>query len=65
MPRRGSIPTRDVLPDPLTGSKVGAFGTSFDGSLYVTFKNGYRDYVSRRQISNVKRALKIKKEATK
>ena len=46
-------------------SKIARFGTSFDGSLYVTFKNGYRDYVSRRQISNVKRALKIKREATK
>ena len=46
-------------------SKIARFGTSFDGSLYVTFKNGYRDYVSRRQISNVKRALKIKREVGK
>lgn len=45
--------------------KIARFGTSFDGSLYVIFKNGYRDYVSRRQISTVKRALKIKKETGK
>ena len=45
--------------------EISKFGTSFDGSLYVMFKNGYRDYVSRRQISNVKRALKIKKEQRK
>ncbi|MBQ7387167.1 MAG: LytTR family transcriptional regulator [Clostridia bacterium] len=40
--------------------KIACFGTSVGGSLYVNFKNGYRDYVSRRQISAVKRALKVK-----
>ena len=40
--------------------KISRFGASFGGSLQVTFKNGYRDYVSRRQMSVVKRALKVK-----
>ena len=33
------------------------FDASFSGSLQVKFKNGYIDYVSRRQLKNVKERL--------
>jgi len=33
------------------------FSASFSGSLLVTFKNGYSDYVSRRQLKTVKERL--------
>lgn len=34
--------------------KIKSFGTSIGASLTVTLKNGYKDYVSRRQIKSVK-----------
>ena len=34
--------------------KIQRFETSFSASLMVTLKNGYRDYVSRRQMKSVK-----------
>lgn len=34
--------------------KIKSFGTSIGASLTVTLKNGYKDYVSRRQIKHVK-----------
>lgn len=37
--------------------KIERFDTSISGSLRVRFKNGYTDYVSRRQIKNVKERL--------
>lgn len=40
--------------------KIREFGASIGGALTVVFKNGYRDYVSRRQIKEVKRRLSIK-----
>ena len=40
--------------------KIQKFETKFSGSLSVLMKNGYRDYVSRRQISAVKSSLGIK-----
>ena len=40
--------------------KIEKFVTSIGGSLSVVLKNGYRDYVSRRQLSVVKRAVGIK-----
>ena len=40
--------------------KIDKFDVSIAGSLIVKFKNGYRDYVSRRQIKEVKERLGIK-----
>lgn len=37
--------------------KIDRFDASFAGALSVTFKNGYTDYVSRRQLKNVKERL--------
>ena len=41
-------------------SKMKKFDVSFGGALRVEFKNGYRDYVSRRQLKTVKERLGIK-----
>ncbi|MBO5439629.1 MAG: LytTR family transcriptional regulator [Clostridia bacterium] len=40
--------------------KIDHFDASISGSLIVIFKNGYRDYVSRRQIKSVKERIGIK-----
>jgi len=40
-------------------SKIERFDTSIGGSLMVTLKGGYRDYVSRRQLKTVKERMKI------
>lgn len=37
--------------------KIARFDTSISGTLRVIFKNGYTDYVSRRQLKNVKERL--------
>lgn len=37
--------------------KIERFDASFSGSLTVRFKNGYTDYVSRRNLKNVKERL--------
>ncbi len=37
--------------------KIERFSASFSGSLQVRFKNGHIDYVSRRQLKNVKERL--------
>ena len=37
--------------------KIRRFDTSFSASLTVTMKNGYRDYVSRRQLRAVKERM--------
>lgn len=37
------------------------FDASIGGALLVIFKSGYKDYVSRRQIKNVKERIGIKK----
>ena len=37
--------------------KISRFDASISGSLKVVFKNGYCDYVSRRQVKNVKERL--------
>ncbi|MBQ7800187.1 MAG: LytTR family transcriptional regulator [Oscillospiraceae bacterium] len=37
--------------------KIARFDTSISGTLRVVFKNGYTDYVSRRQLKNVKERL--------
>lgn len=37
--------------------KIQSFGATLSASLTVNFKNGYQDYVSRRQIKNVKERL--------
>lgn len=34
---------------------IARFSASFGGALKVVFKNGYGDYVSRRELSNIKR----------
>ncbi len=39
--------------------KIERFDTSFAGALLVIFKNGHRDYVSRRQVKIVKERLGI------
>lgn len=39
--------------------KIGKFDASVSGTLKVIFKNGYTDYVSRRNIKNVKERLGI------
>ncbi|MBE5754430.1 MAG: LytTR family transcriptional regulator [Clostridiales bacterium] len=36
-------------------SNIEKFAVSFGGALKVVFKNGYSDYVSRRETSNIKR----------
>lgn len=40
--------------------KIKKFEAAFSGALSVILKNGYRDYISRRQVSAVKRAVGIK-----
>ena len=40
-------------------SKIDRFKTSFGGSVQVIFNNGYIDYISRRELQNVKRRLGI------
>lgn len=35
-------------------NKIDRFDASFSGTLVVKFKNGYRDFVSRRQVKNIK-----------
>lgn len=40
-------------------SKIARFEASVGGALSVVFKNGSRDYVSRRQLKTVKRAIGI------
>ncbi len=35
--------------------QIQKFAVSFGGALRVVFKNGYSDYVSRRELSNIKR----------
>lgn len=40
--------------------KIDRFKASIGGSLVVLFKNGYRDYVSRRQTKSVKERMGIK-----
>lgn len=40
--------------------KIERFEVSYGASLTVIFKNGYRDYVSRRQVKQVKERLGIK-----
>ena len=37
--------------------KIAHFDVSFGGSLNVIFKNGYKDYVSRRQLKSVKERI--------
>lgn len=39
--------------------KIKRFEAEFSGSLSVVFKNGHKDYVSRRQVKNVKERLGI------
>ncbi len=38
-------------------NQIKKFAVSFGGALKVVFKNGYTDYVSRRETKNVKRRL--------
>lgn len=40
---------------------IARFDVSIGGALMVTFKNGYKDYVSRRQLKHVKERLGIKR----
>lgn len=40
--------------------RIARFDASIGGALMVTFGNGYRDYVSRRQLKNVKERMGIK-----
>ncbi|MBR2327569.1 MAG: LytTR family transcriptional regulator DNA-binding domain-containing protein [Clostridia bacterium] len=42
-------------------SKIKKIEASFGGALAVVLKNGYRDYISRRQIKTVKERLGVKK----
>ena len=46
-------------------SKIMRFDASVMGTLTVTFKNGYRDYVSRRQMKLVKERLGISNKRSK
>lgn len=39
--------------------KISHFSASFGGALMITLKNGYRDYVSRRQVKAVKERVGI------
>ena len=41
-------------------NRIARFEVSFGASLTVIFKNGYRDFVSRRQVKQVKERLGIK-----
>ena len=41
--------------------KIARFNASIGGSLMVTFRNGHRDYVSRRQLKIVKERMGITK----
>jgi DNA-binding LytR/AlgR family response regulator len=41
--------------------RIARFDASIGGSLMVIFGNGHRDYVSRRQLKNVKERMGIKK----
>ena len=41
--------------------KIARFDASIGGSLMVTFRNGHRDYVSRRQLKAVKERMGITK----
>lgn len=40
--------------------RIARFDASIGGALMVTFENGHRDYVSRRQLKNVKERMHIK-----
>ena len=40
--------------------QIDRFETTFGGALSVVFKNGYTDYISRRQLKTVKERLGIK-----
>jgi len=40
--------------------KIARFDASIGGALMVTFENGHRDYVSRRQLKTVKERMHIK-----
>ena len=40
-------------------NKISRFDASFGGALMITLKNGYRDYVSRRQLKIVKERIGI------
>ena len=42
-------------------SKILKFEASFSGAMLVVMKNGFKDYVSRRQIRNVKERMGIRK----
>lgn len=42
-------------------NKIDYFDASIGGTLLIVFKSGYKDYVSRRQIKNIKERLGIKK----
>ena len=39
---------------------ISHFDLSLGGTMKVVFKSGYKDYVSRRQIKNIKERLGIK-----
>ncbi|MBE6607014.1 MAG: LytTR family transcriptional regulator [Ruminococcaceae bacterium] len=41
--------------------KISKFDASLTGTLMVSFKNGYRDYVSRRQLKFVKERMGLRK----
>ena len=41
--------------------RISRFSASIGGSLMVTFRNGHRDYVSRRQLKTVKERMGITK----
>lgn len=41
-------------------SKIKYFDTSIGGTILVVFRSGYKDYVSRRKIKNVKERLGIR-----
>ena len=41
--------------------RIKRFDTSVSGTLAVVFENGYRDYVSRRQLKTVKERMGIRK----
>lgn len=40
-------------------SKIARFDSSIGGALLVTLENGYKDYVSRRQLKSVKKRMGI------
>ena len=39
--------------------KIQRFDASFSGAMSVVLKNGYKDYISRRQLKNVKERIGI------